>query len=156
MYWVTGLPPEGDEIYNSCIIIAESFSKTPIVFPFQKDIIAMETALLIWNIIVSWSYIFTKIIGDRDPKFSSAKWNNIHQLFGTKLSFYRPYHPQSDGLAERMIQTLEKIVRGFHEYGLELKHYDGLTHDWFTLLPALELAYQTSIHASTNQTPAIL
>ncbi|MBW0559456.1 hypothetical protein O181_099171 [Austropuccinia psidii MF-1] len=29
-------------------------------------------------------------------------------------------------------------------------------HDWCTLLPELELAYKTSIHASTNQTPAIL
>ncbi|MBW0540444.1 hypothetical protein O181_080159 [Austropuccinia psidii MF-1] len=27
---------------------------------------------------------------------------------------------------------------------------------WCTLLPALELAYRTAIHASTNQTPAIL
>ncbi|MBW0520996.1 hypothetical protein O181_060711 [Austropuccinia psidii MF-1] len=27
---------------------------------------------------------------------------------------------------------------------------------WCTLLPALELEYKTSIHSSTNQTPAIL
>ncbi|MBW0586443.1 hypothetical protein O181_126158 [Austropuccinia psidii MF-1] len=33
---------------------------------------------------------------------------------------------------------------------------DMLTHDWCTLLPALELAYETYIHARTNQTPAIL
>ncbi|MBW0530046.1 hypothetical protein O181_069761 [Austropuccinia psidii MF-1] len=29
-------------------------------------------------------------------------------------------------------------------------------HNWCTLLPALELAYKKCIHASTNQTPAIL
>ncbi|MBW0482694.1 hypothetical protein O181_022409 [Austropuccinia psidii MF-1] len=55
-----------------------------------------------------------------------------------------------------MIQTLEDIVRRFCAYGLELKGCDGFTHDWCSLLPALELAYKTSIHASTNQTPAIL
>ncbi|MBW0590003.1 hypothetical protein O181_129718 [Austropuccinia psidii MF-1] len=81
---------------------------------------------------------------------------NLHQLFGTKLSFSTAYHPQADGLAERMIQTLEDMVRRFCAYGLEFKDCDGFTHDWCTLLPALELAYKTSIHASTNQTPAIL
>ncbi|MBW0587870.1 hypothetical protein O181_127585 [Austropuccinia psidii MF-1] len=116
----------------------------------------MDTALLIWNRVVSWTGIFTNIIIDRDPKFTPALWTNLYQLFGTKLSFSTAYNPQPDGLAERMIQTLEDMVRVFFSYGLEFKDCDGFTHDWCTLLPALELAYKTSIHASTNQTPAIL
>ncbi|MBW0564645.1 hypothetical protein O181_104360 [Austropuccinia psidii MF-1] len=48
------------------------------------------------------------------------------------------------------------MVRRFCAYGLELKDCDGFTHYWGNLLPALELAYKTSIHASTNQTPAII
>ncbi|MBW0563189.1 hypothetical protein O181_102904 [Austropuccinia psidii MF-1] len=55
-----------------------------------------------------------------------------------------------------MIQALEDIVGIFCAYGLEFKDCDGFTHDWCTLLRALELAYRTSIHTSTNQTPAIL
>ncbi|MBW0499402.1 hypothetical protein O181_039117 [Austropuccinia psidii MF-1] len=55
-----------------------------------------------------------------------------------------------------MIQTLEDMVRIFCSYGLEFKDCDGFTHYWFTLLPELELEYKTSIHTSTNQTPAIL
>ncbi|MBW0552099.1 hypothetical protein O181_091814 [Austropuccinia psidii MF-1] len=55
-----------------------------------------------------------------------------------------------------MIQTLEVMVRRICAYGLEFKDCDGLTHDWCTLLPALEMAYKTSMHSSTNQTPAIL
>ncbi|MBW0559133.1 hypothetical protein O181_098848 [Austropuccinia psidii MF-1] len=116
----------------------------------------MDTDLLIWNRVVSWTGIFTNIISDRDPKFTSALWTNIHQLFGTKLSFSTAYHPQTDCLAGRMIQTLEDIVRRFCAYGLEFKYCDGFTHYWCTLLPALELAYKTSIHSSTNQTPSIL
>ncbi|MBW0499726.1 hypothetical protein O181_039441 [Austropuccinia psidii MF-1] len=38
----------------------------------------------------------------------------------------------------------------------KLKDCDGFNHYWCTLLPALELAYKTYIHASTNHTPAIL
>ncbi|MBW0539657.1 hypothetical protein O181_079372 [Austropuccinia psidii MF-1] len=116
----------------------------------------MDTAPLIWNRVVSWMGIFTNIISDRDPKFASALWANIQQLFGTKLYFSTAYHSQTDGLAERMIQTLEDMVRRFCAYGLEFKDFDGFTHDWCTLFLALELAYKTSIHASTNKTPAIL
>ncbi|MBW0464325.1 hypothetical protein O181_004040 [Austropuccinia psidii MF-1] len=48
------------------------------------------------------------------------------------------------------------MVKKFCAYGLELKYSDGFTHSWCTLLPSLKLAYKTSIHASTNQTPAVL
>ncbi|MBW0517251.1 hypothetical protein O181_056966 [Austropuccinia psidii MF-1] len=100
--------------------------------------------------------IFTNIISDRDPQFTSALWKSLQKLFGTKLSFSTAYHPQTDGLAERMIQALEDMVRRLCAYGLEFKDCDGFTHYWCTLLPALELAYKTSIHDSTNLTPAVL
>ncbi|MBW0593913.1 hypothetical protein O181_133628, partial [Austropuccinia psidii MF-1] len=61
-----------------------------------------------------------------------------------------------DSLAETMIQNLEDIVRRLCAYGLEFKDCDGFTNSWCTLLPELELAYKTSVNASTNQTPAIL
>ncbi|MBW0585523.1 hypothetical protein O181_125238 [Austropuccinia psidii MF-1] len=156
MDWVTGLPPGGDRRYNGFLVIVDRFSKTPIFLPCHKDNTTMDTALLIWNRIVSWTGIFTNIISNRDPKFTSALLTNLHQLFGTKMSFSIAYHPQTDGLAERMIQTLEDMVRQFCAYGLEFKDCDGFTHDWCTLFPEQELAYKTSIHASTNQTPVIL
>ncbi|MBW0563607.1 hypothetical protein O181_103322 [Austropuccinia psidii MF-1] len=156
MYWVSGLPPGGDRIYNAFLVIVDIISKTPIFILCHKDDTAMDTALLIWNRVVSWTSIFTKIISDRDPKFTSALWKNLHQLFGKNLSFSTAYHPQTDGLAERMIQTLEDMVQRFCGYGLEFKDCDGFTHYWWTNLPVLELAYGTSIQASTNQTSAIL
>ncbi|MBW0563112.1 hypothetical protein O181_102827 [Austropuccinia psidii MF-1] len=134
MDWVTGLPPGGDRSYNAFLVIVDIFSKIPIFLPFHKADTAIDTALLIWNRVISWTGIFTNIISDRDPRFTSALWTNLHQLFGTKLSFSTAYHPQTDGLAESIIQTLEDMVRKI----------------------SVELAYKTSIHASTNQTPAIL
>ncbi|MBW0552372.1 hypothetical protein O181_092087 [Austropuccinia psidii MF-1] len=63
---------------------------------------------------------------------------------------------KTDGLAERMIQILGNMIRRFSAYGLELKDSDSFTHDWCTLIPALELAYETYIHSSAGKTPSIL
>ncbi|MBW0494594.1 hypothetical protein O181_034309 [Austropuccinia psidii MF-1] len=93
MDWVIGLPPGGDRRYNACIVIVDIFSKTRIVLPCHKDDTAMDTALLVWNRVISRAGIFTNIISDRDPKFTSALWRNLHQLFGAKLSFSIAYHP---------------------------------------------------------------
>ncbi|MBW0573197.1 hypothetical protein O181_112912 [Austropuccinia psidii MF-1] len=96
MDWVAGVPPGGDRSYNACLVIVERLSKTPIFLPCHKDDTAMDTSLLIWNRVVSWAGIFTNIISDRDSKFTSALWTNLHQLFGTKLPFSTAYHPQTD------------------------------------------------------------
>ncbi|MBW0481003.1 hypothetical protein O181_020718 [Austropuccinia psidii MF-1] len=117
---------------------------------------AMNTALLIWNTVISHIGIFKSIISDRDPKFTSNLWKTLHKLLGKKLSFSTAYHPKTDGLSERMIQILEDMIRIFCSYGLELKDSDFFTHDWCKLIPKLESDYKTSINASTGKTPAML
>ncbi|MBW0554847.1 hypothetical protein O181_094562 [Austropuccinia psidii MF-1] len=156
MDWVTALPPSGDKIYNACLVIVDRYSKTPIFSSCHKDDTSMDTALLLLSRVISHTELFKNIISDRDPKFTSALWTNLHRLFGTKLSFSKAYHPQTDGLAERMIQTLEDIIRRFCAYGLEFKDSDGFTHDWCTIIPEFELAYKTTVHSSTGQIPAML
>ncbi|MBW0490126.1 hypothetical protein O181_029841 [Austropuccinia psidii MF-1] len=103
MHWVTALPPSGDKGYNSCLVIVDRYSKTPIFLPCHKDETAMD------------------------------------------LSFSTAYHPQTDGVAERRIQTLEDMITRFCAYVLERKDSDGFTHDWWTLIPALELTFKASI-----------
>ncbi|MBW0492215.1 hypothetical protein O181_031930 [Austropuccinia psidii MF-1] len=103
---VIGLPPGVNKRYNSCLVIADRFRKTPIFFPCHKDDTAIDTALLIWNRVVSWTGIFTNILSATDSKFTSELWENLHQLFGTKISFSTAYLPQTNGLAEIMIQAL--------------------------------------------------
>ncbi|MBW0553392.1 hypothetical protein O181_093107 [Austropuccinia psidii MF-1] len=110
MDWVNALPPGGDKSYNACLFIVDRYSKTPIFLPCHKDDTAMDTALLIWNRVISHTGLFKNIISDRDPKFTSALWTNLHKPLDTKLSFSTAYHPQSDGLAERMIPTFEDII----------------------------------------------
>ncbi|MBW0531600.1 hypothetical protein O181_071315 [Austropuccinia psidii MF-1] len=55
-----------------------------------------------------------------------------------------------------MIQTSEDMIRIFCADGLELKDSDGFRHYWCTLIPALEMAYKTSINSSAGRTPEML
>ncbi|MBW0516405.1 hypothetical protein O181_056120 [Austropuccinia psidii MF-1] len=74
----------------------------------------------------------------------------------TKLAFSTAYHPQTDELAEGMIQTMEDILIRFCAYGINFKDHEGYTHDWVTLLPAVQLAYNTRQHSTTGKTPSLV
>ncbi|MBW0573885.1 hypothetical protein O181_113600 [Austropuccinia psidii MF-1] len=128
MDWVTALPPSGDRSYNACLVVVDKYSKNPILLPCNKDETAMETYLLLCNRIDSHTGLFKNIIGDRDPKLTSALCTNINRVFGTELSFYTEYHSQTNGIEERIIHNLEEIIRRLCAYGLEFKDSDGFTH----------------------------
>ncbi|MBW0581148.1 hypothetical protein O181_120863 [Austropuccinia psidii MF-1] len=48
------------------------------------------------------------------------------------------------------------ILRRFCAYGMQYKDHEGYTHYWVTLLPAVQLAYNTSQHSTTGKTTALI
>ncbi|MBW0486875.1 hypothetical protein O181_026590 [Austropuccinia psidii MF-1] len=116
----------------------------------------MDTALLFWNNSIITCGIPKIIICNRDAKFTLEFWTNIYDILGTKLAFSTAYNPHTDGLAERMIQTMEDIIRRFCVYGMEYKDHEGYTHYWGTLLPAVQLAFNTSKHSTTGKLPSLV
>ncbi|MBW0473840.1 hypothetical protein O181_013555 [Austropuccinia psidii MF-1] len=113
MDWVTGLVPGGRGNFNACVDIVDRFGKNVRCLPCHND---------------------------RDPKFTSEFWTNLYDMLGTKLVFSTAYHPQTDGLAYSIIQTMEDLLRRFCAHGMEYKYHDGYTHDWVTLLLAVQLS----------------
>ncbi|MBW0476109.1 hypothetical protein O181_015824 [Austropuccinia psidii MF-1] len=75
---------------------------------------------------------------------------------GTNFAFSTAYHPQTGGLGERMIQTMEEILRRLCAYGMEDKDHERYTNTWVTLLPSVQLAYNTSQHSTTGKIPALV
>ncbi|KAA3471245.1 Retrotransposable element Tf2 [Gossypium australe] len=51
------------------------------------------------------------IISNRDPRFTSRFWSELHEALGTKLHFSTAFHPQKDGQSEQVIQILEDMLR---------------------------------------------
>ncbi|MBW0480847.1 hypothetical protein O181_020562 [Austropuccinia psidii MF-1] len=154
MDWVTGLVPVGKQNLNACLNIADRFIKSMRRLPCHKEDTAMDTALLFWNNIISTCGVPKIIISVREQKFTSAFWTNLYDMLATKLAFSTVYHPQKDGLAKNMIQTMEHILRRFCACDMEYKDHEGYTHDWVTLLPAVQLPYNTSQHSTTGKSPA--
>ncbi|MBW0468408.1 hypothetical protein O181_008123 [Austropuccinia psidii MF-1] len=156
MDWVTGLVPGGKENFNSCLIIVDTLSKSMRCLPCHKEDKAIDTALLFWNNSIYTCGVPKNIISERDPKFTSEFCTNLYEMLGTKLAVSTTYHPQTDGLSERMIQKMDDILRRFCAYGMEYKDHEGYTHDLVTLLPEVQLAYNTSQHFTTGKTPALV
>ncbi|MBW0526478.1 hypothetical protein O181_066193 [Austropuccinia psidii MF-1] len=87
MDWVTALPRGGDRSYNECLVLGDRYRKAPIFLPCHKDDTFSDTIIMIWDKGISHTGLFQNIISDTDPKFTPALWTNLHNLFGTKLSF---------------------------------------------------------------------
>ncbi|MBW0476809.1 hypothetical protein O181_016524 [Austropuccinia psidii MF-1] len=156
MDWVTGLVPGGKENFNAFLVIVDRYSTSVRCVPCHKEDKEMKTDLLFWNNIISTYGVPKIIISDRDPKFTSEFWTNLYDMLGKKLAFSTAYNSQTDGLAERMIQTMEDILRRLSVYGMEFKDHEGYTHDWVTLLPAVQPAYNTSQHSTTGRSPSLV
>ncbi|MBW0528432.1 hypothetical protein O181_068147 [Austropuccinia psidii MF-1] len=65
MDWVTALPPGGDRSYNACIVLVYRYRKTPIFLPCNKDDTAIDTAIVIWNKVISHTGLLQNITSER-------------------------------------------------------------------------------------------
>ncbi|MBW0465351.1 hypothetical protein O181_005066 [Austropuccinia psidii MF-1] len=85
IYWVNALPPGGDRSFNAYLELVDRYSKASILLLFHKDDTAMDTAIIIWIRVIGHTGLFQNTTSDRDSKFTSALWKNLHNLFGTEL-----------------------------------------------------------------------
>ena len=84
------------------------------------------------------------IVSDRDTKFTSKFWTELHRLLGTRLKMSTAFHPQTDGASERMIRKVSQILRSVVKPDQT---------DWVSKLPMVEFACNASKNASTGLAP---
>ncbi|GKB40605.1 putative reverse transcriptase domain-containing protein [Tanacetum coccineum] len=84
------------------------------------------------------------IICDRDPRFASRFWRTLQKALGTSLDMSTAYHPETDGQSERIIQTLEDMLRAC---------VIDFRKGWVNHLPLVEFSYNNSYHASIKAAP---
>ncbi|KAK3276229.1 hypothetical protein CYMTET_15685 [Cymbomonas tetramitiformis] len=85
-----------------------------------------------------------KIVCDRDPRFRDALTQEFMRLMGVKVASTTPYHPQSDGQAERSNHTVERMLRCYVAENQE---------DWDLWVAPVEYAINDSKSAVTGFSP---
>ena len=133
--------------HNFILVVVDKLSKMAHYIPTHTNITAEGTARLIFKNIIRYHGIPQSIVSDRDTRFTSSFWQELWKILGTKLNMSTSFHPQTDGQTERQNRTLEEYLRSF----INLEQ-----DNWDELLVSAEIAYNNSIHASTNYTPYYL
>ncbi|KAI3786573.1 hypothetical protein L1987_40344 [Smallanthus sonchifolius] len=111
----------------------------------MKETFSMDRlARLFVDEIVSLHGVPLSIVSDRDSRFTSRLWQSLQKAMGTRLNLSTAYHPQTDGQSERIIQTLENMLRAC---------VIDLGGSWDDHLPLMEFSYNNSYHTSIQASP---
>ncbi len=86
------------------------------------------------------------IVTDNGPSFASSEFAEFLKRNGINHMFSPPYHPASNGAAERGVQILKQALRTSKNSGLTLQHR----------VSNFLLVYRNTPHSTTGCTPAEL
>ena len=143
MDFVTGLPrtpTSKDAIW----VIVDQLTRSAHFLAIRVDFSLERLARLYINEIVRLHGAPMSIVSNRDQRFVSQFWESMHKAMGTNLNFSTAFHPQTDGLSKRTIQTLEDMLRAC------VMDFKG---SWDEHLPLVEFAYNNSYQASIKAAP---
>ncbi len=88
-----------------------------------------------------------RIHSDNAPEFRGHVIRQLNDMLSMKGTFTMPYRPQSNGLCERMNQTIENIIK----CTLREKW-----NNWDKSLDLVMMAYRSKPQTSTGFTPNML
>nr|GEX56920.1 putative reverse transcriptase domain-containing protein [Tanacetum cinerariifolium] len=125
-------------------VIVDRLTKSAYYLPVKTTDIMEKLTQLYLKEVVCRHGVPISIILDRDSKFTSRFWQSLQEALGTRLDMSTAYHSKTDGQSERIIQTLEDMLRAC------VIDFGG---SWDRHLPLVELFYNNSYHASIKAAP---
>jgi hypothetical protein len=134
----------GNKYVMVCI---EHFSKFLLLVPLP-DKQAATTAAAFRQHVLGVFGACAEVVTDQGSEFKGAFQDLLAQSL-IDHSFATPDHPQTDGLAERAVQTCKKALAKY-------AHTAGKRTLWDDHLPAISLGYNASAQQSTRVSPCYL
>ena len=128
---------------RNLLVVVDYFSKRGEAFAIP-DMTAATIARVITDEIVARFGAPASLHSDQGRNVDSALTHEICSLLGTKKTRTTAYHPASDGLVERLNQTLEQMLS--HVVSTD-------DRDWDVRLPSVMMAYRSAVQSSTGYTP---
>ena len=132
------------ESYDTILTITDTFSKASIFIPCNESINAENTANLYATYVLPHYGLPTRIISDRDPRFTSTFSRELCRTLGITQNISTAHHPQTDGQSEHTNQRLEQYLRIFIDYHQQ---------NWASLLPLAQYTLNAWPNATTKKAP---
>ena len=109
--------------------------------PTMMQVTTREVAWLFLKEIMRLHRVPKSIVLDRDTKFTSTFWCELHKLMGTKLLMSTVFHPQMDGATDWANCSIGQILR-------MIIHDDQ--KDWAAKCPMVEFVLNSNVSATTG------
>ena len=139
---VVNLPPTRDG-FKHMIVFVDYFSRYPIAIPV-KDLSQNAYLEAITTHIITQHGCPERLVSDKGGQFIEELAQAVYKHMRTRKQATTAYHPQANGLCERMNGT---IVQGLKTLA------EDHPRDWDRELPWFLLAYRTTVHSITQCTP---
>ena len=136
--------PKTSRGYDAAWVFVDRLTRRGHVIACKKSITAAELARMFFQEVIRLHGVPRVIISDQDPRFTSVFWKELWKLVGTRLNISTADHAATDGGSERYIGTLTGMLRTYCQDN---------PYDWDLYLPAVEFAYNDSVHPTTGYTP---
>lgn len=140
---VLGPLPRTASANRFVLVISDCFTRWTEAVPLPNQ--ESETiARAFVNEYVSRFGVPLQIHSDRGSNFTSKLFEDMCNLLEVHHTKSTPLHPQSNGLVERFNRTLATMLT---------MYCSSNQSSWDKYLPQVMMAYRSSVHASTSQTP---
>lgn len=136
--------PKTPSGFDSITVFIDRFTKMVHCCPSKTTDTAKDVARLFLDTVFRLHGLPESIVSDRDVRFKSKFWQELHRLLGTKLSMSTAFHPATNGQTERANQVLGGLLRIFVNH-----HQDN----WDSLLPLAEFSINNPKASGTSLTP---
>ncbi|CAB4028416.1 Transposon Tf2-9 poly, partial [Paramuricea clavata] len=110
-----------------------------------KDAIQAKTIEVLRNLFARFG-IPEQIVSDNGPQFVSEEFRSFMKSNGVKHITSAPYHPATNGLAERSVQTFKQALRSMEESSKPIQEK----------LAKFLITYRNTPHSTTGESPAQL
>ena len=143
---ILGPLPESKRGNKYIVVIGDYFTKWVEAFGVP-DMEAETVARVFMEGCIARFGLPKQIHSDQGSQFDSKLFQSLYKLLqlGIDKTHTTAYHPQSNGFSERYNRTLENILS---------KLINNEQRSWDDALPYAMMAYRSSVHESTNQSPA--